>query len=82
MNSPWVGYQVLKRGDDTDFDSARGAIVFKLKLASFMKFVQEEQNPDKVSVFVWRIEYQERGLQHAQISFCADCETDDICIPH
>jgi hypothetical protein len=66
------------RGDDVFADSAIAAIIFKSKLSAFMKFTQKNQIQDKVSAFVWRIEYQKRGLPPGHILFWTDFDSQDI----
>jgi hypothetical protein len=43
-----------------------------------MNFIQRHQILGKVSAFVWRIEYQKRGLPHADILFWTGFDTPDI----
>jgi hypothetical protein len=43
-----------------------------------MNFIQNHQILGKALAFVWRIEYQKRGLPHAHILFWADFDTQDI----
>jgi hypothetical protein len=59
-------------------DSAIAAIIFKIKLSTLMSFIQKHQILGKISVFVWRIEYQKGGLSHAHILFLIDFDTEDI----
>jgi hypothetical protein len=51
---------------------------FKAKLSALMKFIKDHEILGKVSGFVWRIEYQRRGLPHACILFWIDFDTQDI----
>jgi hypothetical protein len=51
--------------------------MFKIKLSALMNFIQKHQILGKVSVFVWRIEYQKRGFPHAHILFWSDFDTQD-----
>jgi hypothetical protein len=69
MNQHWPDYHVLKRRDDVSADSAMGSIIFKTKRSALMKFIQRKKIFDKVSAFVWGIEYQKRDLPHAHILF-------------
>jgi DNA polymerase III delta prime subunit len=78
MNPYWADYQSLKRGRETFADSAMTAIIFKSKLSALMKFIQDHQILGNISAFVWRIEYQQRGLPHAHILFWSDFDTQDI----
>jgi hypothetical protein len=66
------------RGNDVFADSAIAAIIFKIKLSALMNFIQKHQILSKVSAFVWRIEYQKRGLPHAHILVWTDFDTQDI----
>jgi hypothetical protein len=66
------------RGDGVFADSAIAAIIFKIRLSALMNFIQKHQILDKVSAFVWRIEYQQRDLPHAHIIFWTDFDTQDI----
>jgi hypothetical protein len=43
-----------------------------------MNFIQKHQIMGKVSAFVWRIEYQKRGLPHVHVLFWTDFDTQDI----
>jgi hypothetical protein len=43
-----------------------------------MKFITNRQILGKISAFLWRIEYQKRGLPHAHILFWSDFDTEDI----
>jgi hypothetical protein len=78
MNPNWTEYQVLKRGNETLGDSAITDIIFRTKLSASMKFIQKHEILVKVSAFVWRVEYQKRGLPHAYILFWTDVDTQDI----
>jgi hypothetical protein len=69
MNPYWADSQALKRGPETFADSAMTAIICKSKLSALMKFIQHHQILGNISAFVWRIEYQQRGLSHAHILF-------------
>jgi hypothetical protein len=60
---------VLKRDRGTFSDSATTVIVFKAKLSALMKFIKDHEIMGKASGFVWRIEYQKRGLPDAHIFF-------------
>jgi hypothetical protein len=65
MNPHWRDYKVLMRVDGVFADSAIAGIIFKTKLSALMNFIQKHQILGNVSAFVWRIEYQNRGLPHA-----------------
>jgi hypothetical protein len=78
INPHWPDYKALLRGDGAFADSAIAAIIFKIKLSALMNFIQKHQILGKVSAFVWRIEYQKRGLPHAHILFWTDLDTQDI----
>jgi hypothetical protein len=66
------------RGNGVFPDSAIAAITSKIKLSALMNFIQEHQILGKVSGFVWRIDYQKRGLPHAHIIFWTDFDTQEI----
>jgi hypothetical protein len=66
------------RSDGVFADSAIAVIIFEIKLSALMNFIQNNQILGKVSAFVWRIEYQKRGLPHAHILFWTDFDTQDI----
>jgi hypothetical protein len=78
MNPYCVDYQALNRGSGEYSDSAMVAVVFKQRLASLMNFSQNKQILGKVSAFIWRIEYQKRGLPHSHIVFWTNCDTNEI----
>jgi hypothetical protein len=78
MNAYWVDYQALKRGRETFADSPMGAIISKAKLSALMEFTQKHEISGRVSGFVWRIEYQKRGLPHARVLFWSDFDTQGI----
>jgi hypothetical protein len=78
MNRNWTESQALKRGNETFGDSAMTAITFKTKLSAPRTFIQRYEILGRVSAFVWRAEYQKRGLRHAHILFWADIDTQDI----
>jgi hypothetical protein len=78
MTPLWVDYQALKRGGETFADSAVGTIIFKPKLSALMQFIQKYEILRRVSAFVWRIEYQKRGLPRAHILSWSDFDTQDI----
>jgi hypothetical protein len=67
MNPYWSEYQALKRGSTNYDDSAMTAMIFKMKLSALMKFLDKRQILGKISAFVWRIEYQKRGISNAHI---------------
>jgi hypothetical protein len=75
MNFHWPDYKAVMRGDDVFADSAIAAIIFKIKLSAFMNFIQKHKILGKVSAFVWRIEYQQRGLPYTHITFWTDFDT-------
>jgi hypothetical protein len=78
MNPYWLEFQALKRGDAAYSDSAMAAIIFRLKLNGLMKFIESRRTLGKVLAFVWRIEYQKRGLPHAHVLFWTDYDTSSI----
>jgi hypothetical protein len=78
MNPYWPDHQALERGTATSADSAISAIVFKTRRSALTKWSKYPQILRKVSAFVWRIEYQKRGLPHAHILFWTDFNTHDI----
>jgi hypothetical protein len=78
MNPYRADYQALKRGPETFADPAMTAIIFKSKLSALMKFIQHHQILGNISAFVWRIEYQQRGLPYAHILFWSDFDTQDV----
>jgi hypothetical protein len=64
MNPHWHEVQALKRSDEAFGDSAMAAIIFKTKLTALMKFIQRKKILGNIKAYVWRIEYQKRGLPH------------------
>jgi hypothetical protein len=46
-----------------------------------MKFIQKKVIFGKGSAFVWRIDYQKRGLPYAHILFWSDFDTQDVHEP-
>jgi hypothetical protein len=78
MNPHWPDYQALKRSDGNFSDSVIMAIVFKLKLSALMNFWRARRLLGGIRAFVWRVEYQKRGLPHAHILLWTDFETEDI----
>jgi hypothetical protein len=62
MNPYLAEYQVFKRDRGSFSDSAMTPIVVKAMLSALMKFIEDHEILGKVSGFVWRIEYQKRGL--------------------
>jgi hypothetical protein len=80
MNPYWCEFEALKRGPGTYSDSAMAAIVFKMKLSALMNFIQTEEVLGTVRAFVWRVEYQRRGLPHAHILFWTNCDTMDMAV--
>jgi hypothetical protein len=66
-NPHWPDYHALKRVDDVFTEPEMGSIIFETKLSAFMKFIQKKKVFGKVSAFVWRIEYQKRGLPQGHI---------------
>jgi hypothetical protein len=78
MNPYWVDYQALKRGRETFADSAMGTTTFKTQPSALMQFIQKHEIPGRVPGFVWRIEYQKRGLPHAHILFWSGFDIQDI----
>jgi hypothetical protein len=78
-NEPhWPDYKGLTRGHGVFADSATAAIIFNIKLSALMNSIQKHQILGKVSAFVWRIEYQKRGLPHVHILFWTDFNTQNI----
>jgi hypothetical protein len=78
MTPYWPDYQRLKRGSATFADSAIATIIFKMRISALMKFIQHHQILGKISVFVWRIESQKRGLPHAYVLFWSDFDRQNI----
>jgi hypothetical protein len=67
MNPYWPEYVALRRGLEVFSDSAIIAIVFKMRLGELIRTVRSSRLLGEVKGFVWRIEYQSRGLPHAHI---------------
>jgi hypothetical protein len=65
----------MTHSDECSRDVAMAPVVFKLKPVSLMRFIQSNQVLGIVSTFVWRIEYQKRGLRHAGMLLCTKCDT-------
>jgi hypothetical protein len=78
MNPYWPEYQALKRESGNFGDSAIMAIVFKEKLSALMTFLKKRRTLGTILAFVWRIEYQRRGLPHAHLLFWTDFETQIV----
>jgi hypothetical protein len=78
MNPYWADFQALKRSDGQYSDSSMAALVFKSKIFALMKFIRSRKILGTVSAFVWRIEYQRRGLPHAHVLFWSDYNTADV----
>jgi hypothetical protein len=72
MDPHWTEYPVVKRDDETFGDSTMAAVILKTKLSALRRFIQRYEIIGKVSAFVWRIEYQKRGLPHAHVLFWID----------
>jgi hypothetical protein len=77
MNPYWHDYQALKRDKGVFSDSAMITMVFKAKLSALMSFIRDHRILGEVKGFIWRIEYQKRGLPHAHILFWTDFDTED-----
>jgi hypothetical protein len=78
MNPHWHDVQALKRNSDVFHDSAMCAIIFKMKLAALMQFIKRKKILGNIKAFLWRIEYQKRGLPHAHMLFWSDFDTQDV----
>jgi hypothetical protein len=78
MNPYWPEYQALKRESGNFGDSAIMAIVFKEKLSGLMMFLKRRRTLGTIFAFVWRIEYQRRGLPHAHLLFWTDFQTQIV----
>jgi hypothetical protein len=78
MNPYWLDFQALKRGDGPYSDSTMATIIFRSKLNALMKFIRSGKMLGNVSAFVWRIEYQKRGLPHAHILLWTDYDTSNV----
>jgi hypothetical protein len=78
MNLYLLEFMALKRGEGTFSDSAMATIGFPLKLNALVQKIKAEKSLGSVLAFVWRIEYQRRGLPHARLLFWSDCDTTDV----
>jgi hypothetical protein len=54
------------------------AVIFKLKLDALMKLIRSRKILGEIKGFVWRVEYQKRGLPHPHILFWSDFDTNDL----
>jgi hypothetical protein len=78
MNPHWPDYRALNRNSGNFAHSAVMAIVFKSKLSALMKCLQDRKILGVIHAFVWRVEYQKRGLPHAHILLWTDFNTQDV----
>jgi hypothetical protein len=78
MNPYWPEFVALRRGKEAYSDSAMMAIVFKARLGELMRTIKSSRVLGDVNGYVWRVEYQSRGLPHAHILLWTDCDTDDL----
>jgi hypothetical protein len=78
MNPDWLHFQALKPGDGLYSDSAIVTLILRLKLNALMKFISRQKMLGTVPAFVWRIEYQQRGLPHAHILLWTDYDSDNL----
>jgi hypothetical protein len=62
MNPNWFDYYALRKGLGAFSDSATATLVFRLKLLGLMAHLQKSKTLGNLSAYVWRIEYQKRGL--------------------
>jgi hypothetical protein len=77
MNPYWPDYDGLKRGTGSFSDGTGSSIMFRARMKWLMHFCKKKRIFGTVRGFVWRIEYQQRGLPHAHILFWTDCDTTD-----
>jgi hypothetical protein len=73
MNPNWFDYYALPKGPFSH--SATATLVFRLKLLGLMAHLQKSKTLGNLSAYVWRIEYQKRGLPHAHILLWTDFDT-------
>jgi hypothetical protein len=78
MNPYWPEFVALRRGKEAYSDSAMMAIVFKERLGELMRTIKSSRVLGDVKGYVWRVEYQSRGLPHAHILLWTDFETEDL----
>jgi hypothetical protein len=78
MNPHWPDYVALRRGCGAFADSAMMAFVFKQRLSALLRIIKSSKILGEVGGFVWRIEYQKRGLPHAHILLWSHFDTEDI----
>lgn len=77
MNPYWIEAKALKRSNGNFSDSAMISIIFKTKLQTLLRYIQDKNTIGKVNSYVYRIKYQKRGLPHAHILFWTDIDTSD-----
>jgi hypothetical protein len=78
MNPYWPDYQALKRGSGHYSDATIISIVFRSRLKFLIKHCKSTRLFGNLKAFVWRVEYQQRGLPHAHILLWTDTDTTDI----
>jgi hypothetical protein len=74
MNPYWPEYESLKRGSENFSDLSMASIVFRARLKCLLDFWKRSQVRVTVRGFVWRVEYQQRGLPHGHILFWMDSD--------
>ena len=78
MNPYWIELKSLSRNKNIYSDSAMISLVFKQKLKTILNFINTRKLFGEVKAYVWRIEYQKRGLPHAHILFWTDFDTSNL----
>ena len=78
MNPYWVELRSLSRNKSIYSDSAIISLVFRQKLKTIINFINTRKIFGEVKAYVWRIEYQKRGLPHAHILFWTDFDTSNL----
>jgi hypothetical protein len=75
MNPYCPEYQSLKRRTGHFSDATLMSIIFSARLKFLMKYCRWCHPLENVTAFMWRIDYQQRGLPHVHILFWTDCDT-------
>jgi hypothetical protein len=78
MHPHWPDYQALKLNSGNWSDSTVMSIVFKSKLSALITFLQDRKVLGLINAFVWRVEYQKRGLPHAHIWLWTDFNAQNL----
>ena len=77
-NPKWHEIEALNTEKDVIQNSVLLARVFQQKKQSFLEYIKKSKIFGEVKGYLWRDEYQKRGLPHCHVLLWTDFDTSDL----